>query len=386
MTIAVLDIGKTNVKLLVCAADGSTIEQVSRPNEVLSSPPYPHFDTDKMFDWFLDQLRDQAGRHKIERIVPVAHGAAAVVVAGKGLALPMLDYEFDGPDELAADYDALLDPFHLSFSPRLGKGLNLGRQLYWQARTFSEAFAAADAILMYPQYWAWRLSGVARSDVTSLGCHTDLWRPGEARFSGLVERLAWREKFPPFAKAWDVIGTLTPDLAERTALDPQTKIVCGIHDSNASLLPALLTEEKPFTVVSTGTWVITMAVGGALDRLDEAKDCLANVDVTGEPVPTARFMGGRIFAEQRDTGISEVEASDDAARRTADALALLDARGPILIDGPFATNRRFLQRLQALRSGQEIKISAQPVGSAQGAALLGAWPNSRPAHRFEVFS
>ena len=28
---------------------------------------------------------------------------------------------------------------------------------------------------MYPQYWAYRLTGVLANEVTSLGCHTDLW-------------------------------------------------------------------------------------------------------------------------------------------------------------------------------------------------------------------
>ena len=70
-------------------------------------------------------------------------------------------------------------------------------------------------------------------------------------------------------------------------------MLAGIHDSNASWLPHLVAREPPFTVLSTGTWVIAMAAGAALDRLDPAADMLANVDARGDPVPTARFMGGR---------------------------------------------------------------------------------------------
>ena len=40
----------------------------------------------------------------------------------------------------------------------------------------------------YPQYWAFRLTGVAATEVTSLGCHTDLWNPRAGAFSSLVER------------------------------------------------------------------------------------------------------------------------------------------------------------------------------------------------------
>jgi len=36
-------------------------------------------------------------------------------------------------------------------------------------------------------------------------------------------------------------------------------VFCGVHDSNASLLPHLGSRQAPFTIVSTGTWVILMA-------------------------------------------------------------------------------------------------------------------------------
>jgi sugar (pentulose or hexulose) kinase len=72
-------------------------------------------------------------------------------------------------------------------------------------------------------------------------------------------------------------------------------VTCGIHDSNASLIPHLETREAPFTIVSSGTWAIAMTVGGPTTALDAARDSLANVDAHGRPVPTARFMGGREF-------------------------------------------------------------------------------------------
>ena len=39
-----------------------------------------------------------------------------------------------------------------------------------------------------------------------------------------------------------------------------------------------------------------MAVGGAAVDLDPARDTLVNVNALGDPVPSARFMGGREFA------------------------------------------------------------------------------------------
>ena len=39
-----------------------------------------------------------------------------------------------------------------------------------------------------------------------------------------------------------------------------------------------------------------MSLGGVLEKLDPARDCLVNVNALGDPVPSARFMGGREFS------------------------------------------------------------------------------------------
>ena len=94
-------------------------------------------------------------------------------------------------------------------------------------------------------------------------------------------------------RAWDRLGTVRPTVAAATGLPADCGVLAGIHDSNASYLPHLLARAAPFTVLSTGTWIIAMAAGVPFDRLDATSDMLANVDARGDPVPTARFMGGR---------------------------------------------------------------------------------------------
>ncbi len=85
-------------------------------------------------------------------------------------------------------------------------------------------------------------------------------------------------------------------------------VYSGIHDSNASLLPHLKNYEPPFSVVSTGTWVIAMSIGGKQPELDPADDTLINVNAFGDPVMSARFMGGREY--EMVIAISPVEPSD----------------------------------------------------------------------------
>ena len=132
------------------------------------------------------------------------------------------------------------------------------------------------------------------TDVTSLGCHTDIWLPRERRFSDLPERLGIAQKLAPARSPSDRLGYTTGEISAQIGLAHPVPVHCGIHDSNASLLPHLIQREPPFTVVSTGM-VVLFAVGGDLGHLDPARDTLANVDALGRPVPSARFMGGREF-------------------------------------------------------------------------------------------
>ncbi|MDX8451011.1 carbohydrate kinase, partial [Mesorhizobium sp. VK3C] len=136
----------------------------------------------------------------------------------------------------------------------------------------------------------------AANEVTSLGCHTDLWNPWTSDYSSLVDKMGWRRLMAPVRPAEERLGPVLPALAQQTGLDPKTPVFCGLHDSNASLLPHLLVDLPPFSVVSTGTWVVSMAVGGKMVELDPARDTLVNVNALGDPVPSARFMGGREFS------------------------------------------------------------------------------------------
>jgi sugar (pentulose or hexulose) kinase len=418
----VLDIGKTNAKLTLIDADGHTLVEVRTPNTVRNLGPYPHHDTERLWAWMLGQLRELSQRAHIRAIVPVTHGATAALVDDAGLVLPVLDYEHvPGDDADAARYAGLRPAFVDSGSPALPAGLNLGRQLDWLAGRFPAEFARAKHVLMYPQYWAWRLCGVAASEVTSLGCHTDLWRPAVGRFSSLVERLGWEPLFPPRRDAWARLGALRPELAADTGLPADCEIVSGIHDSNASLLRHLLTlkQSGPCTVLSTGTWLIAAALGSATKPLVEAQDMLANCDVFGAAVPCMRFMGGREFgalAGERPASFSAADVErligqqtmalpcfaetggpfagqagrvagpmpqNDAERAalatlyvvlmTDHCLQALGASGRVVVEGSFTVNPWFGPLLAGLADGRDVAVSDDGSGTTCGAWLLEAW-------------
>jgi sugar (pentulose or hexulose) kinase len=216
--VAVIDIGKTNAKLaLVRLSDLAEIAVVTRPNIVLPGPPYPHFDVEGHWAFLLDGLSRFHAGHGVSAISITTHGAAGALIAQDGsLAAPILDYEHEGTRETADAYDMIRPPFAETGSPRLPAGLNLGAQLHWQLQRDPTLRDRVHRVVTYPQFWAHRLTGILATDVTSLGCHTDLWNPFEGTFSSLPGALGLAGKIAPPRKPGDVLGPILPGIAERT--------------------------------------------------------------------------------------------------------------------------------------------------------------------------
>lgn len=423
----VLDVGKTNVKLHVLNRQQATLSSHTRDNVVLEQDPYPHADVEGAWVWLLEACGREAQRFDIGAISVTTHGATAALVgpspSDDDLMLPVLDYEWQGLNASDA-YDAIRPPFFETLSPALPAGLNLGRQLHWLERTFPDAFQAAESILLYPQYWVFRLSGCRVSEVTSLGCHTDLWYPAKGDYSSLVDSRGWRSLFPPIVPAWDAPGPISPAVAAATGLPEDCRVHAGVHDSNASFLRFLLARpDDPFTLVSTGTWVVCMASGGSVAALTEARDMLANVDVNGRQVPCCRFMGGREYAEicrQSGATVGEPATVEGVETVIADevfalpdfssgsgpfggapptiegrvangnalatlycalmvdvCLDLLDVTGDVIVAGSYLKNPLLCSLIAALRARQDVYLSSDSAGTLRGAAQLTDW--ERPA-------
>ena len=253
------------------------------------------------------------------------------------------------------------------------------------------------------------------ADVTMLGAHSDLWLPSRNRLSRLAEEEGWDRMIPDVRMPDIRLGPVSRQVSEATGLDPGTQVLCGIHDSNASLVPHIVARPPPFTVVSTGTWVITMSVGGRKIELEEARDTLVNVNCLGEPVPSARFMGGREFEmlvpdpdiaagndialdvarcrlavlptitegcgpfPGRPSGRIGIDAEDPARRlvgisyylamMSAECVLVTGGDGPVIVEGPMAGNRHFLDLLSVAVPRPVIKRPGG-TGTAAGAALL----------------
>lgn len=355
----VIDIGKSRAKLLLVNSDGDVVQRHERDNASVPSPlDYPALDVQGLQHWMAQTLRSSVFARQCQRVIASTHGAAFVALGDNGLAWEPLDYEFDAlalePDRaMAQAYQQARDPFAHTLAPDLPAGLNAARQLWWLQHRHPKAWALTRCLLPYPQYWAWVLSGVAASERSSLGCHTQLWSPPANGFSALAGAMGWSRLFAPLRSAWEVLGLVQPQIASEWGLPPTCQVHVGVHDSNACLARYLANTsgedgiaKSALTLVSSGTWTVLMAPGAPPNNLNPACDMLGNVDVLGRCTPTARFMGGREFAFLLD-------GADPAAASRADLQQVIASETQALPcftpqGGPFARQSGVLQNKRRL--------------------------------------
>ena len=437
-TTLVLDIGKSNAKLALIDARGDVLRSASVANtsEHDDQHGYLALGVKRLEAWLLDAVPALLGGLAPDRIVATTHGAAFCALGADELVLPPIDYEWDGYGDTTAAFDASLSNFGHHGTPLLGQGLNAGRQIDYVHRRRPELASRIRYWVPYPQYWSWWLSGVACTEVSSLGCHTGLWSPERNRYSDWAVARGIARRFAPMRAAWDAVGELRPRLASRWGLPAGIVIVAGVHDSNACLARHLQAHPVA-TIVSTGTWCVAMSPGAATARLRPERDELVNVAVDGRPVPTARFMGGREFARLSggcDPGLATIEALRDvleagwmalpsyatgsgpmpdrpgqillrgslaaggleavplrlraalAALYCADMTMLLiedlgppepassDAKTPVILEGPLAGNAAYLGAMSAALQPRPLLQSADALeGTARGAWMLAWW-------------
>lgn len=432
-TVAVLDVGKSNVKLSACTADGQVIETLSLPNAVLPGPPWRHHDLAAQNDFVLRGLADLARRHPLAHVVASGHGSGGMLVGsdpdaeGTGLVLPMIDYEQPLPPGLDAAYAPQSGGFFDRGSAVMMAATHTARQMFWAETAQPRAFAAARWCLGIPQYWAWRLTGRAVSEASILGAQSHLWNVKDRAWAPIVAARGWGRLMPPFAHAAEDLGPIRPDLAARHGL-PALRVHVGGHDSTLGFFRYQAAGLQDFVLVSTGTWIVCLADRMDLGRLDEARGMTCNADMDGAPLGGVLTMGGREYAAvagdpppgtladpatlarliAENTMALPTFGSNDGQfpgsagkgrilgplpRSPQDRHALgvlytallavtcgtmLDAARPWVLDGTFLRDPAFAGLVAALRPGRTTRIAPESYGIAAGAALLCRRPGIVP--------
>jgi sugar (pentulose or hexulose) kinase len=421
-TIAVFDVGKSNVKLSACTGDGAVVETLAAPNPVRPGPPWRHHDLAGVEAWLLGGLAQLAARHPLTDFIATGHGSGCVLVGDDPDAppvLPMVDYEQPMPPDLDAAYTAQAGDVWDRGSAVMMASTHNARQMFLSEALEPATFARARWSLAVPQYWAFRLSGVAVAEPSSLGAQSHLWNVRDRRVSALVTRRGWQRLMPPMARASDILGPIRPVLAARHGLPPLA-VHAGAHDSSAAFFRYQASGLSRFAAVSTGTWVVALTDAGLPSRIDEARGVTMNADMDGNPILGALTMGGREFS-------AVAGPQPEVARADPATLARLVGRGtfalptfgsndgqfpgsagrgrlhgpppetpqerlalailycalltetcgatvapdlPWVLDGSWLRDPAFPGLVAALRPDRRTDISPEPYGIAAGAALL----------------
>jgi sugar (pentulose or hexulose) kinase len=184
--------------------------------------------------------------------------------------------------------------------------LNSGMQLYRLKHEQPDLFNKIRSSLHLPQYLNYILSGKISTDITSVGCHTNLWNFRLNAYHEWVQSEQIGSRFAPV-----VLGDA---LVNDPATSRQPPIGVGLHDSSAALIPYLLHFKDPFILISTGTWCISMNPFNKdpLTRAELRNDCLCYLTFKGEPVKSSRLFAGNEH-EKQIKKLGDFFHQDDAA-------------------------------------------------------------------------
>ncbi len=301
--IGVIDIGKTNKKVLIFDTELKIVAQKYRSFEEKIEDGIHYEDVESTFAWIKGQLQEFSATYPISAISITTHGATVMSVDENGdLAVPPVAYTTDAGEEFReeffAEFGKPIKLQRMTATAEIGSMVNVAKILYFQKKKWPEQFARIKHILYYPQYFGYLLTGNVGADPTYTGCHTYLYDFENRGYSMVARKLGVEDKLPKNIKnSWRVLGTVTPEMAEETGLSTDCIVTMGIHDSNASLLPYLVKDYNNFVLNSTGTWCVAMhpqesvRFGGS----ELGKLVFYNLDAFYNPVKTSIFMGGLEF-------------------------------------------------------------------------------------------
>ncbi len=296
---AIFDIGKTNKKFfLFDDSYNQVFKEYCRFEEIVDDDGYPCDDLPKIEKWMKDMfhhtLRDQ--RFEVKFLNFSTYGASLVHIdADYRPVTPLYNYLKPLPDKILNSfykkYGDELTIARETASPPLGM-LNAGLQLYWLKYVKPEIYDKIRWSLFLPQYLSLQFTGTPICEYTGLGCHTGLWDFKAKDYHHWVYAEGIDKKLPPIRN--------TGESSTKKIEDNIVKVGLGIHDSSSALLPYIKADQKPFILVSTGTWSI------ALNPFNEAvptkedlqNDCLSYLSVDGKPVRASRLFLGAEYQFQ----------------------------------------------------------------------------------------
>ena len=297
--IAIFDVGKTNKKLFLFDENYKIVfERSARFTETVDEDGFPCENLDSLKLSVFDSLREvfRLKDFEIKAINFCSYGASFVYLNDDGKACaPLYNYLKEYPENLKKQfYHTYGGEEEFSFrtaSPVLGS-LNSGMQLYRIKYEKPDLFKKIMYALHLPQYLSYLITSAVYSDITSIGCHTNLWDFQKNEYHCWVQKEGILEKLAPIFPCNQVIPPSFPG--------SNYSVGIGLHDSSAALIPYLVNFHEPFILLSTGTWCISLNPfnHSPLTKEELQKDCLCFMSFEGKPVKASRLFAGYEHEQQ----------------------------------------------------------------------------------------
>ena len=291
--IAIFDVGKTNKKLFLIDEEYKIVyERSARFVETLDEDGEPCENLESLISSVHDSLNQVQlmKEFDIKAINFSTYGASFVYLDENGKALtPLYNYLKAYPEELSkpfyAKYGGEEKVAQETASPILGS-LNSGLQLYRLKIEKPQVFEKVKYALHLPQYLSYLITGKALADITSIGCHTQLWDFNKNEYHHWVKEEGLLPKLGEFTPA---DSSLDIDYEGK-----KYKVGVGLHDSSAALIPYLENFNTPFVLLSTGTWCIALNPFNQepLTASELKQDCLCYMHFKGKAVKASRVFAG----------------------------------------------------------------------------------------------
>jgi sugar (pentulose or hexulose) kinase len=297
---AVIDIGKTNKKVLIFDERLKLVESAYRSFEEYIENGIRYEATEKAGLWFKEQIGIFAKKYTIGAISITTHGATAIGIDKNGaIAVPPVAYTTDAGDAFDDEFYSTIgsrDELQKETSTaQIGSLINLAKLIYFVKKHWPDKFKTVWKYLNYPQYFGYLFTGKIGADPTYTGCHTYLFDFDKKTYSTVAEKLGITDLLPEkISRSWEILGTVSESVSRETGLSTDCIVTMGIHDSNSSLLPYLVKGYKNFVLNSTGTWCVAMHPSKAVSFKPQeiGKLVFFNLDAFFNPVKTSIFMGG----------------------------------------------------------------------------------------------
>lgn len=297
--IAVFDIGKTNKKLFLFDEHYHIVlEKSAQFDETRDEDGDACENIARLTSWVKELLDEVAAlsQFSVKAVNFTTYGASFVHIDEKGRVItPLYNYLKPYPqpvsDVFYQKYGGEVAVSRATASPVLGS-LNSGLQLYRIKQLKPQVYGRIVWSLHLPQYVSYLVTGKTYSDITSIGCHTQLWNFDNNTYHQWVTAEGIDKKLAPIMPSDSVVPVQIND--------NEVLVGAGLHDSSAALIPYLACFSEPFVLLSTGTWCISLNPFNANPLTPEelAQDCLCYMEYHGKPVKASRLFAGNEHEQQ----------------------------------------------------------------------------------------